>query len=341
MLAKRLVALMLCGAAIGAALSLTLAAATAPADATALPSTSTAVKKALKYLKSRQTRSGGFSAKGMSQSAATPWVVMAVRAAGQDPAKWRRAGGKTPIQYMQGLDIERLAQGTTPRNPAATYSKYILAYKAARKTSLTRRAGRKRIDLVVKLLTYQDPASGRFTTTAGGKGSYAAINTTTYAVLALKAAGRASAARARAVRWLRTQAHSSGGFSWNPGGSPDVDSTGAAVQALRAGGVSSSSGVIRSALKFMKAKQQRDGGFAYDFGGSVLESSALAIQGIVAAGQDPAGAAWRRGGKSPVYYLHTMQARNGSFYHLGRISATPLLATSYAVMGLKKRKLPL
>ncbi|MBM3146967.1 MAG: hypothetical protein FJ000_03625 [Actinobacteria bacterium] len=197
------------------------------------------------------------------------------------------------------------------------------------------------MDLVDKLLAYRDPASGRFTTAAGGKGSYAAISTTTYAILALKAAGRASNARARAAQWLRTQAHSSGGFSWNPGGSPDVDSTGAAIQALRAGGVSSSSGVVRSALKFMKGKQQPGGGFAYDFGGSVLESSVLAIQGIVAAGQDPEGAAWRRGGKSPLYYLRTMQARDGSFYHLGRISATPLLATSYAVMGLKKKKLPL
>jgi len=337
--AKRFVALMLCAAAIAAALPLTLTAA-APPDATALPSTSTAVKKALGYLKSRQTRSGGFSAKGMSQSAATPWVLMAVRAAGQDPAKWRRAGGKTPIQYLQGLDIERLALGTTPKNPAATYSKFILAYKAARKASLIRRAGTKRVDLVGKLLDYQDPG-GRFTTAADGKGSYAAISTTTYAILALKAAGRASDARARAVQWLRTQAHGNGGFSWNPGGSPDVDSTGAAIQALRAGGVSSSSDVIRDALKFMKGKQQGNGGLPYDFGGSVVESSVLAIQGIVAAGQDPTSSSWRKNGSSPVYYLRTMQAKDGSFYHLGRISATPLLATSYAVMGLKMKKLPL
>lgn len=339
---KRLVALAVLASVLGTTAAVCLPALIDVPQAAALPTVDTAVKKALKYFKSRQTKAGGFTTKGMTQAHITPWVVMAIRAGGQDPAKWRKTRGHTPIQYMQSIDIQRLATGSSAtENPPATYSKYILAYKAARKASLIRRAGKKRIDLVNKLLAYQNPSNGRFTTSTGGSGSYAAISTTTYAILALKASGRASSARAKAVRWLRGQASSDGGFSWNPGGRSDVDSTGAVVQALRAGGVSASSSVIRDALKYMRSKQQRDGGFAYDYGGSTTSSTVIAVQGIVAARQNPTSRSWRKSGKSPIRYLLGMQARNGSFYHLGRLTATPLLSTAHAVMGLRKKSLPL
>lgn len=339
---RRLVALAVLAAVLGATAAICLPALTDVPDAAALPSVNTAVKKALKYFKSRQTKAGGFTTKGMTQAHITPWVVVAIRAAGQNPAKWRKKGGKTPVQYMQRVDIQQLATGSSAtENPAATYSKFILAYKAARRTALIQRAGAKRIDLVDKLLAYQNPSNGRFTTSTGGSGTYAAISTTTYAILALKASGRASGARTKAVRWLQGQASSDGGFSWYPGGRSDVDSTGAVIQALRAGGVSASSSVIRKALKYIRSKQQRDGGFAYDFGGSTTSSTSIAIQGIVAARQSPTSSSWRKRGKTPIRYLLGMQAKNGSFYHLGRLTATPLLSTAHAVMGLRKKPLPL
>jgi len=313
----------------------------ATSEAVAVPSSRTAVAGAVKYFQAHQQKAGGFADSGTSATQVTPWVVMAIRAGGGDPATWHRSGGRTTVQYLQQVDIGRVAAAGTPRNAATTYAKYILAYKALRRTDLMRSAGARRIDLVSKLLAYQDPAKGKFTTGAGGTGDYAAISTTTYAILALKAAGGGESRRLKAVGWLKAQAHDSGGYSWNPGSTPDVDSTGAAIQALRAGGVSSSSSVVRNALRFMRDKQRSDGGFASFSGGSTVESTALAVMGVLAAGQDPTGSAWRRSGHSPSYFLCGKQAPNGSFYHLGAISSAPLLSTAYAVIALEKRRLPL
>jgi squalene-hopene cyclase-like protein len=341
MLLRRLLVTVVCTAILAATVPLVVSAVTMPAEAGAVASTTTVVNKALKYFKSRQQRSGGFTAGGTSAAHMTPWVVMAIRAAGKNPATWRKSGGKTTVGYLQSVDIKKLATSGSPRNPAATYAKYILAYKALRRTDLIRKAGKRRVHLLSKLLAYQNRSNGRFTTRVGGTGSYAAISTTTYAILALKAADNSKNRRLQAARWLRGQAHSSGGFSWNPGGTPDVDSTGAAIQALRACGVSPNSSVIRNALKFMRSRQRSDRGFPYYTGGSTVESTSLAVMGIVWAGQNPTGSAWRKNGRSPLYYLRTKQSSNGSFYHIGRIKAAPLMSTSYAVIALKKKRLPL
>lgn len=297
------------------------------------------VAKALKYFHQRQTKAGGFAVAGSSQVEMTPWVLMAIASSGQDPSRWHKPGGKTPVQFLQSVDLERLAlaQKGSAANVPNFYAKVILGYKAAGRASLIGRAGSRRIDLAAKLLAYQD-ASGRFTTAKGGNGNYAAINTTTYAILALRAAGRAGAARATALAWLRKQASPGGGFAYMPGGTVDVDSTGAAVQALVAGGVSRTSAVVVDALRYMKGRQQPSGGFTYALGGGPnVESSALAAAAIVAAGQDPAGAAWRVSGRSALDYIRSKQAASGLFYHFGTTVATPLLTTAQAVIALQRR----
>jgi len=301
---------------------------------------SSPVSKALTYFHKCQTKAGGFTVSGSSQAEMTPWVLMAVARAGQNPAAWRKSGGRTPVQYLQSLDLERLAlaQSGSTANAPNFYAKMILGYKAARQTSLISRAGSKRIDLVAKLLAYRDPSTGRFTTSKGGSGSYAAVNTTTYAILALKAAGRGASARAKAARWLTGQAVSSGGFPFMPGQTVDVDSTAAAVQALRACGVSSGSAVIRDALSYLRQRQQSNGGFTYAMGGGTnVESSAQAAEAVVAAGQNPESSSWRQSGKSALDYIRSKQTASGYFYHLGTTTATPLLTTAQAVIALQRK----
>jgi prenyltransferase beta subunit len=315
-----------------AALGATVAAAQ-PASAAATP-----VSRALTYLRSHQSLAGGFYVgSSAEQPYMTPWCIMAIAAAGQSPTAWHRPGGRNPIAYLQTLDLRRLAESMSgsSANAAAFYAKLILAYHAAGQSSLIARAGKYRIDLVVRLLAFQD-ASGRFA--ANG----AEVNTTTWAILALKAAGRAATQRARAVVWLKTHAAPNGGFSWNQGGAPDTDSTAAAVQALRAGGVASSSTVIRRALSYLHTKQAANGGFISGFGSSAnAESTAWTVQAIVAAGQNPAAIAWRKTGKSPLDYLLSLQAPAGAFYHFGRILSAPLLTTSEAIIALQRRPFPL
>ena len=315
-----------------AALGATLAA-VQPATAAATP-----ISRALTYLHSRQSLAGGFYvASPAEQPYMTPWCIMAIAAAGQSPTAWHRTGGRNPIAYLQTLDLRRLATSMSgsSANAATFYAKLILAYDAAGQGSLIARAGRYRIDLVVRLLAFQD-ATGRFA--ANG----AEVNTTTWAILALKAAGRGAIQRARAVAWLRTHAAPNGGFSWNQGGAPDTDSTAAAVQALRAGGVAASSTVIRRAIAYLHTQQAANGGFISGFGSSAnAESTAWAVQAIVAAGQNPAAIAWLKNGRSPISYLLSLQAPSGAFYHFGRILSAPLLTTSEAVIALRRRPFPL
>jgi type IV secretory pathway VirB2 component (pilin) len=322
-------------AVLAAAVAATTLAFFAP-DAGAL---SAPVSKALKYLHGRQTKAGGFSVSGSSAAEMTPWVMMAIARAGQNPATWKKPGGRTPVQYLQSIDLEKLArsQSGSAANVPNFYAKAILGYKAARQPSLVRRAGSKRIDLVAKLLAYQD-SSGKFTTAADGNGNYASISTTTYAILALKASGRASAQRAKAVAWLRGQAAPSGGFSYMPGGPIDVDSTAAAIQALIAGGVSRGAAVIKDGLGYIKGRQQASGGFTYAMGGGPnVESSAQAAEAVIAAGQKPGGSAWRTGGRSALDYIRSKQASSGLFYHLGTTVATPLLTTAQAIIALQTK----
>lgn len=310
-----------------------------PCLAVALETRGSAVSRALTYLHARQTLAGGFRVSSTAeQPHMTPWCIMAISAAGQQPTAWRKPGGRTPIAYMQSLDLARIATSMTggAANAPAFYAKIILAYDAAGQRTLIARAGSKRIDLVTSLLAFQE-GSGRFS--ANG----AEVNTTTWAILALKAASRASTQRARAVAWLRAHPAANGGFSWNQGGTPDTDSTAAAIQALRAGGVSATAPVIRDALAYLHRQQRSNGGFVSGaFSSSTsTESTALAVQAIVAAGQRPASTAWRVAGKGPLDYIRARQAPSGLFYHFGTIASAPLLTTSQAITALQQQPLPL
>lgn len=295
------------------------------------------VARALSYLRAHQTKAGGFQASLEPPAATTPWCIMAIAAAGQSPAGWHRSGGRTPIQYLQSIDLRAAATADTSQagNAATFYAKVIIAYDAAHRRDLIKHAGARRINLVQELLAYQSD-SGLFS--ANG----AEVNTTSWAIMGLKASGRAASAQAKAVAWLRSHAASNGGFSWNEGGAPDADSTAAAVEALRAGGVKSSSTVVRRALAYLRTQQQDNGGFASDFGSSATaESTAWAIQAIVASGGNPSGSAWKRGSHTPLAFLGRLQAASGAFYHVGHLLSAPLLTTSETVVALERRPYPL
>ena len=305
-------------------------------------SVATAKSRAISYFHKNQVASGGFGAAGQRVSM-TPWVVQAIAAAGKSPSTFKRSGGKSPIAYLQSLNMASQAtsgSGTT-RNPAEFYAKMIITYRAAKLSSLITRAGSKRINLVKNLLEYKNSKSGCFTTLSGGSGSYAAVSTTTWAVIALKAAGQSSSQLARSVSWLRNHQASGGGFSFTPGGSADPDSTAATIEALRAGGISASSATIKRALSYLRSQQKSNGGFTSGMGGTTnAESTAWAVQAIRAAGQNPAGKSWKKGGKTPVAFLLSLQASSGAFCHYGKTLATPLLTTSQVTVALSGKVYP-
>jgi prenyltransferase beta subunit len=161
-------------------------------------------------------------------------------------------------------------------------------------------------------------------------------------VLALRAAGYGpgDAHLDAAARWLRRQQNRDGGFGFQVRGGPsDVDDTAAALQALAAAGRARGRSA-HTAVAFLRRTQNRDGGFPQQRDGSSnAQSTAWAIQGLAAAGLD-ASAVTRAGSRSPVAYLRSLVAPDGSVRYSRTGSQTPVWVTAQALTGLAQRPLP-
>ncbi|HKH79812.1 MAG TPA: hypothetical protein VJ996_07310, partial [Solirubrobacteraceae bacterium] len=119
----------------------------------------------------------------------------------------------------------------------------------------------------------------------------------------------------------------------------DVDDTGAALQALADAGARNR-GVLGAAADYLVRSQNLDGGLPQQYGGqSNAQSTAWAIQGVIAAGYDPATV--RRGAsRSPVGYLESLVAPGGSVRYSRTVSQTPVWVTAQALIALAGRMFP-
>jgi energy-coupling factor transport system substrate-specific component len=174
----------------------------------------------------------------------------------------------------------------------------------------------------------------------GGDGSVSEqVNLTSFGLLALRAAG--APAPPGAVPWLLRQRNSDGGFSFaTAGGASDVDDTGAALEALADAGGAAASARAR-AVGFIRSQQNGDGGFpAQGTGDSNAQSTAWAVQGLIAAGVDPASVR-RAGGGDPLGYLDSLIAPDGHVRYSRAVDQTPVWVTAEAAMALARKPLPL
>ena len=118
-----------------------------------------------------------------------------------------------------------------------------------------------------------------------------------------------------------------------------MDETGAALQGLAAAGRRGSATVTR-ALAYLRKVQSEDGGFgqseAYP---SNAQSTAWAVQGIVAAGKDPA--RFGRKGRSPLAFLASLRAPDGSYRYSRTSAQTPVWVTAQAIAAVRRKALPL
>jgi energy-coupling factor transport system substrate-specific component len=169
------------------------------------------------------------------------------------------------------------------------------------------------------------------------------VNRTAFAVLALRAAGRSTrdGTVRKAAAWVVTQQNRDGGFNFGGRGAPSgVDDTAGALQALVAAGRSRRGAVARAAV-FVARTQNSDGGFPLQPGaGSNAQSTAWAVQALVAAGRDPDRV--RRGGsRSPLGYLRTLVASDGSVRYSRTSAQTPVWVTAQALTALARRPFPI
>ncbi len=311
---------------------------TAPREALAL-TVGEAQPRALDYLHAQLRDNGGFATNSPTGDlATTPWVIMAVSAAGYDPSSWSTTTGNI-VTTLRDMDVEREAtQGSGANNTPAFYAKLILAFVAAGRPDLAVEAGRPAVNLAERLLTYRHPETGHFSMSTSNP-RVADISTTAWAVMALAVLGSHPQEVEQAANWLKGAQADDGGFSFQSGAIEDVDDTGAAIQALLAAGVAKDDPAIRAAVAFLKEHQNQDGGFVswVTDTKSTAESTAWALQALNAVGEDPAN--WTRD-NDPVGYLLSLQMPQGAFAHRAMQLATPLMTTTQVVIALAGRSFP-
>jgi Prenyltransferase and squalene oxidase repeat len=156
------------------------------------------------------------------------------------------------------------------------------------------------------------------------------VNSTAWAVLALRAAGRP--AGSQTIRYLLRQQRRGGGWPWHPRGAPDSNDTAVVLQALRSAGVRGRP--LRRGARYLRSLQAADGGFrlvpARD---PDAQSTAWAIQGLLASGAKPGRPAYR--------YLARLRRPDGSYRYSKRYAVTPVWVTSQVIPALAGKTFPL
>jgi hypothetical protein len=152
------------------------------------------------------------------------------------------------------------------------------------------------------------------------------LNSTFWGVLAL---GHSTPAT---TRYLLAHQARSGGFSWFLNGQPDSNDTAAALEAFRVADVHGKP--VTRAVAFLRSFQNKDGGFELTHGrGSDAQSTAWAIQGLVAAGLKPP--------RSAFAYLARLKLPDGSYRYSAKFVTTPVWVTSQVLAALAKKPFPL
>jgi energy-coupling factor transport system substrate-specific component len=284
------------------------------------PGEASPTSRAASYLRSVQNSDGGFGgAPGRgSNQLHTGWAALGLAAAGRNPADVGK-GGRSVIDYIKS------SGGSL--NDLGELERTILVLRAS---SMSPRDFQGR-DLVAELKRKQR-----------GNGSWASNNAwTAFGILALRAAGESTGSSSvkRARTWLASQQGRDGGFGVAPGATSDTDNTGSVLQALGAGGLRSGKRVDR-ALRFLRGSQNTDGGFGqlrgYD---SNVQSTSWAVQGVLGVGRGAG--TLKRGSRTALGYIRSLQASDGSVRYSRRSSQTPIWVTADAIRALAQKPFPL
>lgn len=254
------------------------------AASAAIPETR-AVNSGAAYIATLQTADGGYGGASLGQNED---AILAVRAAGFDPAKDVASSGKTPVDYL----VANAATAVKPMDAgkAALAAKALgLDPKAVGATNL-----------IANINAGLDAATGRYAADDFSQST---------AILGLACTGNSVPASASAAL-KATQIQPDGG--WGFGGASDPDTTALAIQALLAAGVPKTDAAVTKAITYLKTSQLADGGwgFAPD---SNANSTAYVVQALLAAGESIDIPVYIKQGASPTSYLLSQQNADGSF----------------------------
>lgn len=269
----------------------------------------------LEYLRPLQSETtGGYGTANDSLE-----TLLAVAANRYDAREWRR-GPDAPPLLAAALAAGRLAQRADGAGKLAT------AMVAGEGCDLP---------TAKQITAFYDPATGRYDVNPG----YQA-----WAMIGVRALSQT--VPAKAVQALHAMQTGDGGWpygSWSA--TSDTNGTALAVQALLAAGEAPGSQAVADGLDYLAGAQNADGGFGWDPNAappaslSDTNSTAYALQAILAAGEDPTGGRWKQGSNTPISYLLDAQMPNGGFEWQPGSDANQS-ATRQAIPGLLGRPFP-
>lgn len=274
------------------------------------PARAAGADSAASWLESAQNADGGFGASSGDPSAAaiTGWVMLGLEAAGRNPLDVARLG-KTPVDFLRSSIGEVSSSGDLART--------IVALEGAGVNPRSF-AGR---DLVGELVRRR-----------AGNGSFSGWpGTTSYSAIALRTAG---AGVDQTLSWLSGVQNADGGWGDVPGSPSNADVTAAAMQAMP------SSKAAEAGLSYLRKHQRPNGGFALGGSGGVnSQSTAWAVQGMIAVGADPAKIA--SGAGSALDYLAAQQAGDGHYRYSSSSDQTPVWVTGEVLVAVAGDALPI
>ncbi len=266
--------------------------------------------RAAGWLISVQNADGGWGSSPNSDSstATTAWVMLGLEAAGRNPLDISR-GGNDPVGYLRANAGKLSSSGD--------YARTILALEGA---GVDPRSFGGR-DLVSAL------AKGR-----RDDGSYEGWpGSTAFAVLALRAAG--AGGLSGSLSWLAKVQNGDGGWGDVPDSPSTPDGTGAVLQAMP------DTQAAKHGLGYLRNAQRPNGGFPLGGSGGVnAQSTAWAVQGMLAVGADPATA--RSGGESALDYLAARQQPDGHYRYSASKEQTPVWVTGQVLAAVAGESFP-
>jgi energy-coupling factor transport system substrate-specific component len=287
------------------------------------PASSGAIARADAYLQHAQDGNGGFGSSPGQRSSElySAWVAMGLAAGGRDPLHVTRSGHSV---------LDALRADASTLEGAGDDERTILALHACGLPA----SAFPGTNLLTKLLRERS-SDGSFDHL---------VNITAFAIFALRVAGSSADNRIvnLAGHWLAAQQDRDGGFGFaGRGGGEDVDDTAAALQGVIDASGQREGAVVAHAVSYLRGAQNPDGGFPQQLGGeSNAQSTAWAVQALNAAGED-VNAFKRRGSRSPLGYLESLMAPDGSVRYSRTSTQTPVWVTAQALTALAGKAFPI
>ncbi len=251
------------------------------------------------------------------------WTPVALRSADQDfmNSRWQ---GETAIKK---LEVEMKAKAVSDMDITTSLARYIIILKAAGKDP-TNFAGQN----LLSALSQSQLPSGKFPDSIKNGGDEL-VNAHIWSMIALATTGDSHWDRDKAVNWLKLQQHDDGGFHFMTRNTDsDVDVSSAAIIALVLSGEKKDTPAVTKAIDYLRHEQLSGGGFA-SWQTENLESAAMVMQALIAAGIDPDSATWSKNGKKLIDIIMAYQLADGSFAHI-KDGKGNLMSSEQALMAL-------